>query len=130
VGRGRAQSQPIWADDVAACLERVIADGAAPGRALGGPGERFELAGPETYTAEQLTRAILRAAGRPRPLVPVPHGIVSRGLRVGEALLKSATPVTWDEAELLTVPMTSRLGTADAEGLGVVPKRVTAVLGG
>ena len=129
VGRGRAQSQPIWADDVAECLERIIGDGAAPPRALGGRGERFELAGPETYTAEQLTQAFLRAAGRPRPVVPLPHGVASRGLRVAEVLLKSATPATWDEAELLTVPMTSRTGTADAEGLGVVPKRVAAVLG-
>ena len=129
VGRGRAQSQPIWADDVAECLERIIGDGAGPGRALGARGERFELAGPETYTAEELTQAILRAAGRPRPVLPLPHGLVSRGLRVAEALLKSAAPATWDEAELLTVPMTSRTGTADAEGLGVVPKRVAAVLG-
>jgi NADH dehydrogenase len=129
VGRGRAQYQPIWADDVAACLERIIADGPAPPRALGGPGERFELAGPETLTAEELTRAVLAAAGRPRPIVPLPAGLASRGLRAGEALLKSATPVTWEEAELLTVPMTSRSGTADAEGLGVVPKRVAAVLG-
>ena len=72
---------------------------------------------------------MLRGAGRPRKIVPVPHGLASRALRAGEALLKSAAPVTWDEAELLTVPMTSRLGTADAEGLGVVPKRVAAVLG-
>jgi len=128
VGRGRAQFQPIWADDVAACLERIIADGPDPGRALGGPGERFELAGPETCTAQELTQALLRAAGRPRRIVPLPYGLVSRGLRAGEALLKSATPVTWDEAELLTVPMTSRRGTADVEGLGVVPKRVAAVL--
>jgi NADH dehydrogenase len=129
VGRGRAQSQPIWAEDVAECLERIIGDGPAPPRALGGRGERFELAGPETYTAAELLQAVLRGAGRPRQIVPVPHGLASRALRAGEALLKSAAPVTWDEAELLTVPMTSRLGTADAEGLGVVPKRVAAVLG-
>jgi NADH dehydrogenase len=129
VGRGRAQSQPIWADDVAACLERIIGDGGAPARALGGLGERFELAGPETYTAEALTQALLAAAGRPRPTVPVPAGLASRGLRVAEALLKSAAPVTWDEAELLTVPMCSASGTADAEGLGVLPSRLTAVLG-
>jgi len=130
VGRGRAQYQPIWAEDVAACLERIVADPAPPGRLPGGPGKRLELAGPETYTARELTQAILRAADRPRPLVPVPRGVASRGLRVAEALLKSATPATWDEAELLTVPMTSRSGTADAEELGVVPRRVAAVLAG
>jgi NADH dehydrogenase len=43
--------------------------------------------------------------------------------------MKSAAPVTWDEAELLEVSMTARHGTADAERLGVVPKRLAAVLG-
>jgi hypothetical protein len=59
----------------------------------------------------------------------VPTFIASRGLRVAEALAKSRTRVTWDEAELLQVPMTTRHGTADAEALGVVPQRMAAVLG-
>ena len=36
---------------------------------------------------------------------------------------------TWDEAELLEIPMTSRRGTADAERLGVSPRTMAAVLG-
>ena len=36
---------------------------------------------------------------------------------------------TWDEAELLEVPLISRYGTADAERLGVLPKPMRAVLG-
>jgi hypothetical protein len=36
---------------------------------------------------------------------------------------------TWDEAELLEVPLISRHGTADAERLGVTPKPMRAVLG-
>jgi NADH dehydrogenase len=55
--------------------------------------------------------------------------VVSRLLRVSEALMKSASPATWDEAELMEVPMTTRHGTADAEALGVVPRRMAAVLG-
>jgi hypothetical protein len=50
-------------------------------------------------------------------------------LRTGEALMKSKTPATWDEAELLEVSMTSRKGTADAESLGVTPRPMAAVLG-
>ena len=36
---------------------------------------------------------------------------------------------TWDEAELLEVPLLARRGTADAERLGVTPKPMAAVLG-
>ena len=38
-------------------------------------------------------------------------------------------PITWDEAELLEVSMTTSDGTSGAERLGVVPKRLAAVLG-
>ncbi len=36
---------------------------------------------------------------------------------------------TWDEAELLEIPLIARQGTADAERLGVLPKPMRAVLG-
>jgi NADH dehydrogenase len=121
-GGGHAQYQPIWADDVADCAMAAIRQ-PANGNA------RYELAGPDTLTHTDIVELALRAAGRPRPLLHVPTPIVSRALRVGEALLKSAAPATWDEAELMEVSMTSRHGTADAESLGVVPKRMPAVLG-
>jgi NADH dehydrogenase len=43
--------------------------------------------------------------------------------------MKSKAPATWDEAELLQVSMTSETGTAGAEALGVMPRRMSAVLG-
>jgi uncharacterized protein YbjT (DUF2867 family) len=121
-GRGRAQYQPIWADDVADCVMAAL-------QRNGDAGARYELAGPDTLTYSAITELAVRAAGRPRHLLHVPTPIVARLLRVGEALMKSATPATWDEAELMEVPMTTRHGTADAESLGVVPKRMAAVLG-
>jgi hypothetical protein len=36
---------------------------------------------------------------------------------------------TWEEAELMEEPMTTRRGTADAEALGVRPRAMAAVLG-
>jgi uncharacterized protein YbjT (DUF2867 family) len=122
-GRGQALFQPIWADDVADCvvaaLEREPADG----------GARYELSGPETLSYDAIAELALRAAGRQRPLVHVPTPVVSRSLRAVEALMKSKAPATWDEAELMEITMTSANGTADAESLGVVPKRMGAVLG-
>lgn len=124
-GRGRARFQPIWADDVAECIVGALDRPVDPAA----PNLRLELAGPDVHTYAELTEAVLRAAGRPRRLVPVPLGLASRGLRVSEALMKSAAPLSWDQAELLDVSMTTRRGTADAERLGVAPKRLAAVLG-
>jgi uncharacterized protein YbjT (DUF2867 family) len=122
-GRGRARFQPIWAEDVADC---VVA-------ALDGSGQhamrRHELAGPDTLDHVAIAELVLRAAGRSRPLVPIPEAVVKASLKATEALLQGRAPATWDEAELLQVSMTSRHGTADAEALGVTPRSMAAVLG-
>jgi NADH dehydrogenase len=120
-GRGEARFQPIWADDVAACV--VAALGREPERA------RYELAGPDVLTYTDIVRLVLDASGRHRPLVHVPTPVVSRGLRAVEALMKSRAPAVWDEAELMEVSLLSERGTADAEALGVVPARMAEVLG-
>lgn len=127
-GRGLALYQPIWADDIAACIMAALA--LAPGAQGSADGhERYELAGPQTLSHKAIVELVLRAAGRPRPLVHVPTSLVSRGLRVVEALMKSRAPATWDEAELLEVSMTSSRGTADAVRLGVTPRAMGEVLG-
>ncbi|HMJ34133.1 MAG TPA: NAD(P)H-binding protein [Baekduia sp.] len=121
-GRGRATYQPIWAQDVAECVMALLAQDGASTQA------RYELVGPETLTYTEITERLLRAAGRPRPLVHVPTAIVSRVLRATEAILKSKAPATWDEAELMEVSMVTAAGTADARRLGVDPQRMDAVL--
>ena len=105
-GRGRTAFEPIWASDVADCVLAAVTGSEV--------GERLELAGPERLTHAQIVELALGAAGHRRPLVPLPPSLVNRALRAGEALAKSRTPVTWDEAELLQVPMLSQHGTADA----------------
>jgi uncharacterized protein YbjT (DUF2867 family) len=120
-GSGRALFQPIWAQDVADCVMAALErpDGA----------QRYELSGPETLRYDAIVEIVLRAAGRPRRLVHVPLGVVSRSLRTLEALMRSNAFATWDEAELMEVTMTSPAGTADARALGVAPRTMAAVLG-
>ena len=60
----------------------------------------------------------------------VPTAIVSRALRLLEAVSPQRAFATWDEAELLEVSMISTRGTADAELLGVTPQPMPAVLAG
>jgi NADH dehydrogenase len=128
-GRGRADFQPIWAEDVAACvLAALRADDA--GATVGGASrERYELAGPETLSHSDVVRTLLRSLGRRRPLLHVPTPIVSRALRLLERAAGSSAFATWDEAELMETAMTSPRGAADAEALGVTPQRMAAVLG-
>jgi uncharacterized protein YbjT (DUF2867 family) len=121
-GRGRARTQPIWADDVADC---VIA-------ALERPGDghaRYELAGPDVLTHRQVVEIALRAAGHRRRLVPVPTAVLRPLLRAYEAMTGPTAVATWDEVELLAVTMCTPRGTADAEALGVRPRALPAVLG-
>jgi NADH dehydrogenase len=125
-GSGHAPFQPIWAEDVAECVMAALPGGIAEARA---DGARYELAGPETLTYQEIVEVALRSLGRRRPIVKIPEPAMRRGLRAVETLTGPAAFATWDEAELLEVPMVSRHGTADAERLGVIPKSMQAVLG-
>ncbi|MEA2209668.1 MAG: hypothetical protein QOF54_2145 [Solirubrobacteraceae bacterium] len=132
-GRGRALYQPIWAEDVADCVIAALhaspPTGAASPNGANVASTRYELAGPETLSHNDLVRHVLRSLGRSRPLVHVPTPIVSRSLRLVERISGPSAFATWDEAELMEVPMVSARGTADAEELGVTPARMSAVLG-
>jgi uncharacterized protein YbjT (DUF2867 family) len=90
---------------------------------------RYELAGPQTLTYQEIVEVTLRSLGRRRPILKIPESAMRRVLRVVETLTGPAAFATWDEAQLLEVPMVSRHGTADAERLGVIPKPMQAVLG-
>jgi len=122
-GRGRAQYQPIWADDVANCVLGALRHESAERHT------RYELAGPQTLSHSEIVRTVLAALERKRPLLHIPTPIVSRALRLAEASMGPRAPATWDEAELMEVAMTSARGAADAESLGVRPQAMAAVLG-
>ena len=120
-GRGRATYQPIWVEDVADCV--IASLRASDGR------DRYELAGPEELSHNEIVRTVLRSLNRSRPLLHVPTAIVSRALRLLEAVTGQRAFATWDEAELMEVPMISSGGVADALSLGVTPAPMPAVLG-
>ncbi|MFL5898087.1 MAG: NAD(P)H-binding protein [Solirubrobacterales bacterium] len=119
-GEGQARFQPIWAADAARCV--VGALDAAEAR------PRYELAGPDTLTYDHMSDLVSRIAGRPRSLVHVPLPLVRSGLIALRAALGEAAFATWEEAELMEVGMVSERGTADAQALGVEPRRMGDVL--
>jgi uncharacterized protein YbjT (DUF2867 family) len=120
-GSGKAKFEPIWAHDVARCvlasLERTHEKA------------RYELAGPQILTYDEIARTVARGTGHERPLVHVPLGFVHLALVTLRRIFGEAVFATWEEAELMEVPMVSARGTADAEALGVEPLAVDAVLG-
>lgn len=126
VGSGRAAFQPIWAEDVADCVIAALPGGPAAKEAAG---RRYELAGPETLTYAEIVGCVLESLRRHRPLVRIPERVVRRVLGAVELLAGPTAFATWDEAELLEVPLIARQGTADAERLGVLPKAMRPVLG-
>ncbi|HTA14038.1 MAG TPA: NAD(P)H-binding protein [Solirubrobacteraceae bacterium] len=140
-GRGRAMCQPIWAEDVADFVMAALLGGSRPtepseqrsneqrSNGAGATSERYELAGPETLSYDDVIRSALRSLHRERALAHIPTPLVSRTLRLVERLAGQRTPATWDEAELLEANMVSRRGAADAEALGVRPQSISAVLG-
>jgi uncharacterized protein YbjT (DUF2867 family) len=123
-GRGRARTQPIWAEDVADCVLAALDRGGEERSHA-----RFELAGPDVLTHREVVEVALRAAHRRRQLLPLPAPLLRPLLRGYETLTGPAALATWDEAELLAVTMRTERGTADAEALGVRPLSVAAVLG-
>jgi uncharacterized protein YbjT (DUF2867 family) len=91
--------------------------------------QRYELAGPEILDYDEMSDLVSQIAGRPRPLVHIPLPVVRSGLIAMRSLFGEAVFATWEEAELMEVSMTSERGTADAEELGVEPRRMGDVLG-
>jgi uncharacterized protein YbjT (DUF2867 family) len=128
-GSGRARYQPIWAHDVAACVSAALNGADSKREAVDANRRRYELAGPETLTYEEIVEEILESNGRGRPLVNVPLPIVRAGLRGLELIAGPSVFATWEEAELFEVPMVSAGGTADAGRLGVEPRPMAGVLG-
>ena len=122
-GEGNALYQPIWAQDVARAVVGWL-DRGGDGRS------RYELAGPEVLSHDDVARTIAWAAGRPRPLLHVPLPLVRSTLIWLRRLVGENVFATWEEAELMEIPMTTSTGTSDAEALGVEPLAMRQVLGG
>jgi uncharacterized protein YbjT (DUF2867 family) len=123
-GAGRARFQPIWAADAARCVVAAL----DLARDSDGLTRRYELAGPETLTYDQMSDLVSQIAGRPRPLVHLPLPLVRAGLIALRTLWGETVFATWEEAELMEVSMVSEHGPADAQALGVEPRRMRDVL--
>jgi uncharacterized protein YbjT (DUF2867 family) len=122
-GPGQAEFQPIWAEDVGDCVRAWLAGKDGSDR------ERFELAGPEVLSYDEIAKVALKSWHRRRRLLHVPLPAVRRLLNTVERIAgPNKAFATWEEAALMEIPMTTPNGTKDVERLGVNPKRMSEVL--
>jgi uncharacterized protein YbjT (DUF2867 family) len=125
-GDGTARFAPIWSQDVADCVLATLPGGGGEHEAVGA---RYELAGPDILTHRQIVQIVLASRHRRRRIVAIPSSLTRRALKAVERVSGHNAFATWDEAELLDVPLLAAHGTADCNRLGIHPRPMTEVLG-
>ena len=96
-GAGRTRLQPVYADDVAAAIARIL-------RQSQKPYPVYELAGPRIYSYEELLRTIARIAGLRPVLMRTPFALWEVLAGLAERLPQP--PFTRNQVELMQIDTT------------------------
>jgi uncharacterized protein YbjT (DUF2867 family) len=115
IGGGRTRVQPVYVEDVAEAIARVLAE-------RGSAGQTYELAGPGVYTLRELVEFVLRLVGKRRLLVPVPFAVAEIQARLFELL--PSPPLTTGQVDLLRM---DNLASGDLPGLHELGIRAKAI---
>jgi uncharacterized protein YbjT (DUF2867 family) len=119
IGGGHTRLQPVFVDDVAEAIARIVADPSTANRT-------YELAGPELYTMRELVMIVLRIIGRHRALVPVPFAVAEIQARLFELLPNP--PLTSGQVDLLRADNVACGTLPGLRELNIVPKTVEEIL--
>jgi NADH dehydrogenase len=119
IGGGRTRLQPVYVEDVAEAIVRVLAD-------RGTTGLTYELAGPVVYTLRELISFALRLVGSRRLLVPLPFAVAEVQARLFELL--PWTPLTTSQVDLLKADNVAREALPGLRELGIRPKAVEQIV--
>jgi NADH dehydrogenase len=93
IGTGRSKIQPVYIEDVASCIMKILLDGQHLGKT-------YEIGGPEQLTYEEVTKAIATVLGVRRPVVHMPLFFMRTMAKVAESVLPKP-PVTTDQLIML-----------------------------
>jgi NADH dehydrogenase len=116
IGSGKSKIQPIFIDDVVACIELSVTGDCYLN-------EMYEIGGPGQLTYEEVTRAIADVLGVRRPVVHMPLFFVRPMARVMETVL-SRPPLTTEQLIMLQEDNVCSLrDIRDAFGVEPVPFR-------
>jgi uncharacterized protein YbjT (DUF2867 family) len=119
IGGGRTRLQPVYVEDVAEAIARILAD---PGTA----GRTYELAGPTMYTVRELFRIALRIIGKRRLLVSVPFAVAKVQTRLFELLPNP--PLTGGQVDLLKADNVASGTLPGLRELNILPKAVEEIV--
>jgi NADH dehydrogenase len=118
-GRGIMRLQPVYVEDVAAAIARVMCRAETPSTI-------FELGGPRVYSYAQLLGAIGHEAGLDPLLIPIPIAVWHALASVSEML--PHPPLTRNQVELLQIDTVSSQEVPGFAELGISPHSVEAIL--
>jgi len=119
IGSGRTRLQPVYVEDVAEAVARILAD---PGTA----GRTYELAGPTVYTLRELFLIALGIIGKRRLLVPVPFALAEAQARLFELLPNP--PLTTAQVDLLKADNIASGTLPGLRELNIVPKSIEVIV--
>jgi len=119
IGGGRTRLQPVFVEDVAEAIARILAD---PGTA----GQTYELAGPKVYTLRELFEITLSLMGIRRLLVPVPFAVAEVQARLFEFLPNP--PLTSGQVDLLKADNVASRDLPGLRELNILPKAIEAIV--
>jgi NADH dehydrogenase len=119
IGDGHTRLQPVYVEDVAEAVARILAD---PGTA----GGTYELAGPTVYTLRELFNIALRIMGRRRLIVPVPFAVAQVQARLFELLPNP--PLTTGQVDLLKADNVASGTLPGLHELNIQPKAIEDIV--
>ena len=119
IGGGRTRLQPVFVEDVAEAVAKILADPGTVGRT-------YELAGHEVYTLRELVMMTLRFMGKRRLLIPVPLAVAEFQARLFELLPKP--PLTTGQVHLLKADNVASGKLPGLQELKIQPKTVEEVI--
>lgn len=119
-GGGKSKMQPVWVEDVADAIVRIIETPAAQGKT-------YELAGPEVFTFAELMQKVLDYTQRRCLLLPVPYGVM-RFMGTLMSLLPGRPLLTSDQVILLRHDNVAAGNCPGLEALGINAAAVDAVV--
>ena len=118
-GTGDTRLQPVYVDDIAQAVLRVLTTSSSQGKV-------YELGGPQIFRYRDLIKLVSKEAHRSRILVPLPFFIWDTLARL--LMLLSDPPLTTDVVTLMRRDNVVGEGVSTFADLGLAPTSVKAVL--
>lgn len=110
--------QPVWVEDVAQAIVRLLTDPGAPAV--------VEAVGPDVFTLRELVRLAGRASGHPRPVFDLPMALGRLQARMME-LMPGQPLMSRDNLDSMQVDNIATPGMPDLRVLGIQPAALAAV---